>query len=95
LDDPEWADEVEDESLDDYADRRRIAIVNSGRSNQRNMAGKNGGNRESRPAGSNRRIAAGNSGLQDALDSIADIASGSPDHVDDDDARMTGLVRHT
>ena len=36
LDDPDRADEIEDESLEDYAARRKIKIINSRRTEQSN-----------------------------------------------------------
>jgi hypothetical protein len=82
LGDPERADELEEESLEDYADRRKISIVNQRRSKQ-NMA--NGGTSRTKQdlLDEIADLKAENQELQDALDSIADIAS--PEEEEEDD----------
>jgi hypothetical protein len=86
LDDPERADEVEDEDLEDYAERRKIAIVNLGKSN--GMAnGGNGGNGRTKQDLLNEidELQQENQDLQDQLDAIGDIIATPDDDMDDDD----------
>src|SRR5215831_19440510 len=69
---PERADEVEDESLEDYAERRKIQLINPRRS--ANMA--NGDPRTKQDLLDEiADLQAENTDLQDTLDSIADIVS--------------------
>jgi hypothetical protein len=39
LHDPERAEEIEEESLEDYAERRKIALTNTGRRNRHGNEG--------------------------------------------------------
>jgi ribonuclease E len=77
LRDPDRAAEIEDESLDDYADRRHIQITNpSGR--KRNMATTPKTDLQDRVD----ELEAENEALRDQLDSIAEIVA--PDDTDED-----------
>ena len=86
LRDPDKADAIEDESLEDYADRRHIELINLGRRSN-NMA--NGGNGRSKTELLDEidDLKAENQDLQDQLDAIADIVSPpeEEDEEDDDD----------
>ena len=84
LGDEERADEIEDEDLEDYADRRRIAIVNSGRSNEMAGDGKADARTKQDLLDEIDDLQQENQDLQDALDAVADIVSPS-DEADDDD----------
>lgn len=88
LEDPERADEIADESLEHYAERRKIQIVNP---------------RSERMASNEqlkqriRELEEENDDLQDQLDQIADIAApieddddGDQEDQDDNRARPTG-----
>lgn len=66
LEDPDRADEIEDESLEEYAERRKITIVNPGRER---MATKDDLKERIR------ELEEENNELQDQLDNIADIAA--------------------
>jgi hypothetical protein len=68
LGDPDRADEIEDESLEDYAERRGFTITNPGKEN-RNMATKQ------ELVEQVRELEEENQELQDQLDAIADIVS--------------------
>lgn len=78
LNDPERADEIADESLEDYAERRKIEITNPTR-------------RETVPSTKRElqeRIAeleAENEELQDALDEISEIASPEEEEEEGED----------
>jgi len=82
---PERADEIEDEDLESYAERRRIQLINSGRT--RSMA--NGGDPRSKQDLLDEidDLQQENQDLQDQLDAIADIVSPpeEEDEEDDDD----------
>jgi hypothetical protein len=85
-DDPERASEVEDEDLEDYAERRKIQLINSRRN-------------ELMPAGNGRtkddlldeidELKQENQDLQDQLDAIADIVS-PPEEDEDEDEEDDG-----
>jgi hypothetical protein len=81
LDDPERASEIEDEDLEDYADRRHIELINPRRT--QSMA--NGGNGRTKQdlLDDIADLQAENQDLQDQLDAIADIVS--PEEEDDSD----------
>ena len=91
LEDPERADEIEDESLEHYAERRKIHMVNPGRTPI--MATKE--DLKDRI----RELEEENDDLQDQLDKIADIAAPIEDDNDDegqgdeDDDRARPTVR--
>jgi hypothetical protein len=78
LGDPDRADEIEDESVEDYAERRGIQIINPTRRRKAVMA-KTKAELEAEIAD----LREENDQLQDALDAIADIVGG--DDSDDDD----------
>ena len=85
LEDPERADEIEEESIEDYAERRKIIIVNPRREP---MASKE--ELQDRI----RELEEENDDLQDQLDKIADIAAPIEDEDeasedDNDRARPT------
>ena len=95
LDDPDRADEIEDESLEDYAERRKFAITNPPNKRRTHMAdGKTKAELEAQIDD----LEAENQDLQDQLDAIADIAGGGDqddddsgdDDDDDDDADDDG-----
>jgi hypothetical protein len=90
LDDPDRVAEIEDEDLEDYAERRKIELINSGSS--RSMA--NGGNNRTKQELLDEidELQQENQDLQDQLDAIADIVSppeeeDEEDDGDDDDER--------
>jgi hypothetical protein len=76
LGDPERADEIEGESLESYAERRKIQITNSGRRRNISMATKQ------ELMDQIADLQDQNDQLQDQLDAVADIVS--PDDSDDD-----------
>jgi hypothetical protein len=78
LDDPDRASEIEDESLDDYADRRHIQITNPSR-RKGEMATTSKVDLQDRVD----ELEAENEALRDQIDSIADIVA--PDDSDEDD----------
>ena|SRR5579872_5140588 len=79
LDDPDRADEIEDESLDDYAERRKFTITNPNRRSNHMANGKTKAELEAQIDD----LEAENQDLQDQLDAIADIVGGG-DQDDDD-----------
>jgi hypothetical protein len=83
LDDPDRAEELEDESVDDYADRRHIQLTNPQR--RRHMA--NGGNGRTKQdlLDEIADLQAENRDLLDTLDAVYDIVSPGDDADDDDD----------
>ena len=89
LEDSERADEIEDESLEHYAERRKIHMVNPGRTPI--MATKE--DLKDRI----RELEEENDDLQDQLDKIADIAApiedNDDDHGDEDDDRARPTAR--
>ena len=85
LADPDRADEIEDESLEDYAERRKFTITNPSR--QRSTRTYMADTRTK--AGLEQEIAdleQENQDLQDQLDTIADIVAPSDEDDDDDDS---------
>lgn len=81
LGDPDRADEIADESLEDYADRRHIEIENSSRKKDLTMASnRSKADLEAEIAD----LQDENQDLQEQLDAIADIVS--PSEEDDDDS---------
>jgi hypothetical protein len=77
LEDPDRAEEIADESLEDYAARRKITITNPfGRT--KTMATKRELEEQIR------ELEQENSGLQDQLDAIADIVSDSEEEEDEE-----------
>ena len=82
LDDPDRAEEIEDESLEDYAERRGIQITNSGKRRNAIMAqGKTKADLEAEISD----LQDENQELQDQLDAIADIVGGEDGDGDEDD----------
>ena len=83
LGDPDRAEEIADESLEDYAQRRKIQITNPSKRRNAIMArGKTKAELEAQIAD----LQDENQELQDQLDAIADIvAPEEEDHDDDDD----------
>jgi hypothetical protein len=82
LGDPERADEIEAESLEDYAERRRVKLLNSFERRDMNMA------RSSTKVQLEDRIdelEQENQDVQDQLDAVADIVEPADDDLDDDD----------
>jgi hypothetical protein len=86
LDDPERASEIEDEDLEDYADRRHIELINPRRT--KSMA--NGGNGRTKQDLMDEiaDLQAENQDLQDQLDAIVDIVSPEEEDEEDDDDDM-------
>ena len=82
LDDPERAAEIEDEDLEDYADRRHIELVNPRRTES--MANGRNGRTKQDLLDEIADLQAENQDLQDQLDAIADIVS-PPEEEDEDD----------
>jgi hypothetical protein len=83
LDDPERAAEVDSESVDDYASRRKIQLINSGRTTS--MA--NGGNGRTKQDLLDEidELHQENQDLQDQLDAIADIVAPPEEEEEEDD----------
>jgi hypothetical protein len=83
LDDPERADQIEAEDLEDYAARRHVELINPTR--RKTMA--NGGNGRSKQDLLDEidELQQENRDLQDQLDAIADIVSPEEEEEDDDD----------
>jgi hypothetical protein len=78
LGDPDRADEIADESLESYAERRGFTITNPGREN-RNVATKRELEQQVQ------ELEEENQELQDQLDVIADIVSADDEDSDTDD----------
>ena len=85
LDDPDKADDIESEDLDDWIERKRISLIDNSGKRSLEMAN----NKWSKDELVDRidELESENSDLQDTLDSIADIVSPPPagDDTDDDD----------
>jgi hypothetical protein len=83
LDDPDKADDIESEDLDDWIARKRITLIEnpSKRSNRKKMP--NGSQTKQDLLDQIDDLTQQNQDLQDALDAVADIVSG--DDGDDDD----------
>jgi hypothetical protein len=83
LDDPERAAEIEDEPLEDYAERRHIELINP----RRIASMANGGNGRTKQDLLDEidDLRAENQDLQDQLDAIADIVSPEEEEGEDDD----------
>jgi hypothetical protein len=86
LDDPERADEIEDEDLEDYAERRKIQLTNQ----RRNAVMAKGGNGGYDPRTKQDLLDEvddlqhENQDLQDQLDAIQDILTPADEEEDDD-----------
>jgi len=85
LDDPERADEIADEDLEDYSERRKIQLINP----RRNTAMPGGGNGRTKQDLLDKidDLQQENWDLQDQLDAIADIVAPpeEEDEEEDDD----------
>jgi hypothetical protein len=87
LGDPDRADEIEEESLEDYAERRKITLTNPAKGN-RGMATKRDLEQQVK------ELEDENQELQDRLDALADLVSGDDDEEEegedaDDDSATT------
>ena len=80
LEDPERAEEIADESLEDYAERRRIQITNPSRRRKAIMARTKS---KAELEAENADLKEENEELQEQLDTIADIIS-PPDEDEDE-----------
>jgi hypothetical protein len=82
LSDPDRAEEIEEENLEDYAARRRIQIINPLKGRNGIMArGKTKADLEQEIADLQQE----NQELQDQLDAVADIVSPEPEAEEEDD----------
>jgi hypothetical protein len=82
LGDPDRAEEIAEESLDDYAERRHIKLTNSPKRRKGIMAsGKTKADLEQEIAD----LQEENSELQDRLDAVADLVSPEDEEEDDED----------
>lgn len=79
LDDPDRADEIEDESLEDYAERRKIKIVDSNPRERAVMPTKEELMQRIR------ELEEENDELQDQLDQVADIVAPPEDEDESGD----------
>jgi len=81
LEDPDRADEIAAESLEDYAERRKISLTNPRRT--KNMARRTKTREELQDEIDG--LKAENQELQDQLDSIADIVAPADEDEDEDE----------
>jgi len=82
LDDSERADEIEDESLEDYAERRKFELINP----RRNTRMPNTDSRtKNELLDEIDQLHQENADLQDQLDAIADIVAPPEEEGDEDD----------
>jgi hypothetical protein len=81
LGDPDRADEIDNESIEDYASRKRLIISNPRRNTS--MAKTNGRTKE-QLLDEIDDLQQENQDLQDRLDAICDMASGDEDEDEDD-----------
>ena len=81
LEDPDRADEIADEGLEDYAERKKIALANPRR--KKNMARRIKTREELQEEIDD--LKAENQGLQDQLDSIADIVAPTDEDEDEEE----------
>ena len=82
LGDPDRADEIEAESLEDYAERRKVKLTNSFKRRTAIMArGKTKAELEDRIG----ELEQENQELQDQLDAVADIVAPADDDEDEED----------
>lgn len=84
LGDPERADEIEDESLEDYAERRKIQIVNPTERGNRTMATKQELEEQIQ------ELEEENQELQDRLDAVADLVTGEDEEIDSEEEENEG-----
>ena len=85
--DDDKADAFDDMDLDEYAEHKRIEIVNRGKRSL-NMAGNGNGRTKQDLLDEIDDLQQENQALQDQLDAIADIVS-PPDDEDDEDGSTT------
>jgi hypothetical protein len=98
LDDPDLADDIADDSLDDWGERKKITLIDNPVERSLKMANGNGDPRtKAELLDEIDRLQDQVDDLEDALDAIGDIASGGPleeeddqDEEDDADARAYG-----
>lgn len=83
LDDPNKADDIENEDLDDWAARKKIKLIDNPRERSSGMA--NSSWSKDDLLARIGELESENADLQDALDSIADIASPAMDEDEDED----------
>ena len=81
LDDPDRADEIEDESVDDYAARRRIDIVDNPRRRRNAMPQ---GRTKADLEAEIEELREENEELQDQLDAVADIVAPADEDEEED-----------
>ena len=84
LSDPDRADEIEAESLDDYAEGRKVKLINS--SNRRNAIMARSTKTKADLEAEVADLQDENQSLQDQLDAVADIVAPADDDEDDDDS---------
>ena len=82
LNDPDKADDIEDESLDDWIERKGITLINPER---RLNAMANGGQTKQDLLDQIDELQQENQDLQDQLDAICDIVAPAPEDEDTDD----------
>jgi hypothetical protein len=85
LDDPDHADDLEDEGLYDWAERKRIQIVNEGEPKMANGNGSNDPRTKGELLDEIDSLQQQVDDLNDTLDSIMDLAGGGTPEDDDDD----------
>ena len=85
LGDSDWASDIEDEDLEDWAARKKIELINSRRNVA--MANGNGGNGRTKQDLLDEidDLQQENQDLQDQLDEVADIVAPPEEEADDDD----------
>jgi hypothetical protein len=83
LKDPDKADDIESEDLDDWIERKGISLIDNPRKWSLEMANSNWSKNEL--LGRIQELEGENSDLQDQLDAISDIVSPPPDDDDTDD----------
>jgi hypothetical protein len=87
LGDPDKADDIESEDLDDWIERKKITLVdNTGKRSLRMANGNGGGDPRTKPELLDEidQLQQDNQDLQDQLDAIADIVA-PPDEADEDE----------
>ena len=83
LKDPDKADDIESEDLDDWIERKRITLVDNPGKRSLKMA--NGNMSKDELLDRIDELEAENSDLQDALDAVADIVAPADDDPEQDD----------
>lgn len=82
LGDNEHADEIEDRSIEDYAERKRIKIVNPQRRKEKLMAQKRTGTALSNLKKRVQELEEENEALQNQLDTIREVVNEEEEHDD-------------